>query len=127
MLDSKHAVMTAIGTTARLHALVSAGIENPALIARWRADPELLRGHGIEPSMVDLESLWRFAGLTVKVRHHALRSRSAQSAHRVGIEPERIADRGGAIEVSIGSIDSDVDAPRTRSRAAISATNVFGA
>lgn len=67
------AVMTATGNTARLHTVVSAGIENPALIARWRADPELLRGHGIEPSMVDLDSLWKFAGLTVKVRHHALR------------------------------------------------------
>lgn len=59
--------------TSRVHAVVSAGIENPALIARWRADPELLRGHGIEPSQVDLEALWRFAGLTVKVRHNGLR------------------------------------------------------
>lgn len=60
-------------TAARLHAVVSAGIANPALIARWRSDPELLRGHGIEPSTLDLDALWKFAGLTVKVRHHALR------------------------------------------------------
>jgi hypothetical protein len=60
-------------TAARLHAVVSAGIANPALIERWRSDPELLRGHGIEPSALDLDALWKFAALTVKVRHHALR------------------------------------------------------
>ena len=60
-------------TAARLHAVVSAGIANPALIARWRSDPELLRGHGIEPSTLDLDALWKFAALTVKVRHNALR------------------------------------------------------
>jgi hypothetical protein len=57
----------------RIHTLVAAGVDNPALIARWRAEPELLRGHGVEPSQVDLDALWRFAGLTVKVRHNALR------------------------------------------------------
>lgn len=57
----------------RIHAVLAAGVENPALIARWRAEPELLRGHGVEPSQVDLEALWRFAGLTLKVRHNALR------------------------------------------------------
>lgn len=57
----------------RIHAVVTAGIENPALISRWRANPELLRGQGIEPWMVDLDALWKFAGLTVKVRHNALR------------------------------------------------------
>jgi hypothetical protein len=57
----------------RIHAVLAAGVENPALIARWRADPELLRGHGVEPSQVDLDALWRFAGLTVKVRHNVLR------------------------------------------------------
>jgi hypothetical protein len=57
----------------RIHALVAAGVDNPALISRWRAEPELLRGHGVEPSQVDLDALWRFAGLTVKVRHNALR------------------------------------------------------
>jgi len=57
----------------RIHTVVAAGVDNPALIARWRAEPELLRGHGVEPSQIDLDALWRFAGLTVKVRHHALR------------------------------------------------------
>lgn len=53
--------------------MLAAGVDNPALITRWRAEPELLRGHGVEPSQVDLDALWRFAGLTVKVRHNALR------------------------------------------------------
>ena len=57
----------------RIHTVLAAGVDNPALIARWRAEPELLRGHGVEPSQVDLDALWRFAGLTAKVRHHALR------------------------------------------------------
>jgi hypothetical protein len=57
----------------RIHTVLAAGVDNPALIARWRAEPDLLRGHGVEPSQVDLDALWRFAGLTIKVRHHALR------------------------------------------------------
>lgn len=57
----------------RVHNVLAAGLENPALIARWRSDPELLRGHGVEPAQVDLEALWKFAGLTVKLRHHTLR------------------------------------------------------
>jgi hypothetical protein len=57
----------------QVHAVLAAGIENPALIARWRDQPELLRGHGVEPATVDLDGLWKFAGLTVKVRHNALR------------------------------------------------------
>ena len=60
-------------TPREVHTVLAAGIENPALIARWRAEPDLLRGHGIEPSQVDLDALWKFAGLTVKIRHNALR------------------------------------------------------
>ncbi|TMQ07946.1 MAG: hypothetical protein E6J90_41925 [Deltaproteobacteria bacterium] len=60
-------------TVRRVHAVLAAGIENPALIARWREEPDLLRDHGIDPSQVNLDALWKFAGLTVKVRHNALR------------------------------------------------------
>lgn len=60
-------------TVSRIHAVMTAGIDNPALITRWRANPELLRRQGVEPAAVDLDALWRFAGLTVKVRHNALR------------------------------------------------------
>jgi hypothetical protein len=60
-------------TLRRVHAVLSAGIDNPALIARWRAEPDLLRGHGIDPSQIDLDAMWRFAGLTVKLLHNGLR------------------------------------------------------
>ena len=57
----------------RVHAVLAAGVENPTLIASWRQDPELLRGHGIDPAEIDLDALWKFAGLTVKVRHNGIR------------------------------------------------------
>jgi hypothetical protein len=67
-------MIAAPGAGARqVHAVLAAGVENPALIARWRAQPELLRGHGVEPGEVDLDALWKFAGLTTKVRHNGLR------------------------------------------------------
>lgn len=78
----------------RIHAVLAAGVENPALIARWRAEPELLRGHGVEPSQVDLDALWKFAGLTVKVRHNALREELPASFRLMsiaGIEIELFA------------------------------------
>jgi hypothetical protein len=81
-------------TPARVHTVLAAGIENPALIARWRAEPDLLRGHGIEPSQVDLDALWRFAGLTVKVRHNALRDELPESFRLMavtGIDAELFA------------------------------------
>jgi hypothetical protein len=60
-------------TARKVHAVLAAGVENPALIARWRHEPELLRGYGVEPAEVDLDALWKFAGLTIKVRHNGLR------------------------------------------------------
>jgi len=57
----------------QVHAVLAAGVENPGLIARWRREPQLLRSYGIEPDTVDLDGLWKFAGLTVKVRHNAIR------------------------------------------------------
>jgi hypothetical protein len=60
-------------TARRVHAVLAAGVENPALIARWRDEPELLLRYGVEPAEVDLDALWKFAGLTIKVRHNALR------------------------------------------------------
>lgn len=60
-------------TTRFVHAMTAAAVEDPALIAQWRAEPGLLRAYGVEPHTVDLDALWRFAGLTVKLRHKALR------------------------------------------------------
>ncbi len=57
----------------QVHAVIAAGLQDPTLIARWRQDPELLRNCGVDPAVVDLDALWKFAGLTTKVRHNGLR------------------------------------------------------
>jgi hypothetical protein len=57
----------------QVHAVIAAGLENPALLARWRQEPNLLRQCGVDPEGVDLDALWKFAGLTTKVRHNGLR------------------------------------------------------
>ncbi|HSB11720.1 MAG TPA: hypothetical protein VLM38_19680 [Blastocatellia bacterium] len=58
----------------RVHAVIAAGLENPQLLARWRQEPELLRSCGVDPDEFDLDALWKFAGLTGKVRHNGLRA-----------------------------------------------------
>lgn len=57
-----------------MHAVIAAGLENPQLLARWRQEPDLLRSCGIAPEEIDLDALWKFAGLTAKVRHNGLRA-----------------------------------------------------
>jgi hypothetical protein len=57
-----------------VHSVIAAGLEHPELLARWRQEPELLRGFGIDPDSLDLNALWSFAGLTAKVRHNGLRA-----------------------------------------------------
>jgi hypothetical protein len=58
----------------RVHAVIAAGLEHPQLLARWRRDPEQLRLCGVDPDKVDLDALWKFAGLSAKVRHNGLRA-----------------------------------------------------
>jgi hypothetical protein len=60
-------------TASRVHAIVAAGLENPALLARWKQEPESLRAYGVDPAMFDLDALWKFAGLSAKVKHNGLR------------------------------------------------------
>ncbi|MBX3740452.1 MAG: hypothetical protein KF712_05640 [Akkermansiaceae bacterium] len=60
--------------TARLvHAVLAAGVHNPKLISHWREDPTLLAKQGIDPESMDLDALWKFSGLTIKVRHNGTR------------------------------------------------------
>lgn len=59
-------------TAARAQAVVAAGLARPELIAQWRRDPSMLRGYGLDPDTVDLDMLWKFAGLTLKIRHNPL-------------------------------------------------------
>jgi hypothetical protein len=60
-------------TARRVHAVLAAGVQNPDLIARWQKDPQFLLGQGIQPDTIDLAALWKFAGLTTKVRHNGVR------------------------------------------------------
>ena len=57
----------------KVHAVVAAGLQSPALIALWREDPNQLLKCGIEPESFDFDALQKFAGLTAKVRHNGLR------------------------------------------------------
>ncbi len=57
----------------RVHAIVAAGLENPELLARWKREPESLRAYGVDPAAFDLDAIWKFAGLTAKVKHNGLR------------------------------------------------------
>ena len=57
----------------KVHAVIAAGLQSPALITRWREDPNQLRKCDIEPESFDLDALQKFAGLTTKVRHNGLR------------------------------------------------------
>jgi hypothetical protein len=78
----------------RVHSVMAAGLENPGLIARWRREPELLRDRGVEPHELDLDALWKFAGLTAKVRHNGLRADlplSFRLLHVAGLEIEVFA------------------------------------
>jgi hypothetical protein len=57
----------------RVHAVLAAGVENPTLISEWRAEPARLVRLGIDPECLDLDALWKFSGLTIKVRHNGVR------------------------------------------------------
>jgi hypothetical protein len=77
-----------------VHAVLAAGVQSPELIARWQEDPQLLLVHGVEPGTLDLTALWKFAGLTVKVRHNGLREGfplTFRLLHVAGLEIEVFA------------------------------------
>jgi hypothetical protein len=58
----------------RVHAVIAAGLENPQLLTLWRREPNQLLSYGVELAELDLNALWKFAGLTAKVRHNGLRT-----------------------------------------------------
>jgi hypothetical protein len=60
-------------SASRVHAIVAAALENPALLARWKQEPESLRVYGVDPAAFDLDAIWKFAGLSAKVKHNGLR------------------------------------------------------
>ncbi|HEX8178054.1 MAG TPA: hypothetical protein VF525_00785 [Pyrinomonadaceae bacterium] len=78
----------------RVHAVIAAGLEHPHLLARWQREPDLLRRCGVEPDALDLDALWKFAGLTAKVRHNGLRADlplTFRLLHVAGLEIEVFA------------------------------------
>jgi len=58
----------------QVHAVIAAALKQPELLARWQENPESLRACGVDPDAIDLAALWKFAGLTTKVRHNGLRA-----------------------------------------------------
>lgn len=64
---------------ARVHAVLVAGVDDPRRIAQWRDEPESLARLGVVPGALDLDTLHKFAGLAVKVRHNNLRAEFALS------------------------------------------------
>jgi hypothetical protein len=58
----------------RIHSVIAAGLSDPALLARWRQSPELLTREQVDPAQLDLDALWRFAGLAEKIRCNPCRS-----------------------------------------------------
>ena len=61
-------------SASRVHAIMAAGVENPALLARWQQEPDLLRSYGVDPAEFDLDAISKFAGLSAKVKHNGLRA-----------------------------------------------------
>jgi hypothetical protein len=64
---------------ARVHAVLVAGVDDPRRIAQWRDEPAALERLGVAPDALDLDTLHKFAGLAVKVRHNNLRAEFALS------------------------------------------------
>ena len=92
----------------RVHAIVAAGLENPELLARWKREPESLRAYGVDPAAFDLDAIWKFAGLTAKVKHNGLRFDLPLTFRRI-----REAMRGDAL--LIGAVSGGDTLPQLRS------------
>ena len=58
----------------QVHAVIAAVLKKPGLLARWKQEPDILRECGVDPDLIDIDALWKFAGLTTKVRHNGLRA-----------------------------------------------------
>ena len=56
------------------HTIIAAGVSDPQLLAQWRRDPAALSRLGVDPNALNIEALWKFAGLITKIRHNSLRS-----------------------------------------------------
>jgi hypothetical protein len=79
----------------QVHAVIAAGLKDPDLLARWKQEPELLRQWGVDPETIDIEALWKFAGLSTKVRHNGLRADLPQTFRLLSVAGLEIEVFGG--------------------------------
>lgn len=56
-----------------VYSILAAGLNHPDRILEWQDQPDFLRNRGVVPDSLDLEALWKFAGVAAKVRHNGLR------------------------------------------------------
>ncbi len=93
------------------HRWVAAGLADPALLARWRRDPESLRETGLRPGELDLDALWMFAGLSEKVKHTGCRAHlqlTFRLLNKLGLEIDVFAEyAASAIERRRGRLSVD--------------------
>ena len=97
----------------QVHAVMAAALSNPQLIERWRQDPESLREHGLAPEELDLNALWKFAGLAVKIRHNGLRGELPWTFRLLGVlglEAEVFASYGSFLAKEGIALGQSVDA-----------------
>lgn len=99
----------------RVHAVIAAGLANPALIARWREQPERLAALGVDPGAFDLQALEKFAGLALKIRHNGLRGDlpwTFRLLEVAGLEIEVFVAYASS-RASTGALLGDTDEART--------------
>jgi hypothetical protein len=80
------------------HRWIAAALADPALLSRWRRDPEALREAGLGPGELDVEALWRFAGLSEKVKHNGCRTHlplTFRLLNRLGLEIDAFSHLAG--------------------------------
>jgi hypothetical protein len=56
-----------------VYSILAAGLNHPDKILQWQDHSDFLQERGVSPDSLDLEALWKFAGVAAKVRHNGLR------------------------------------------------------
>jgi hypothetical protein len=60
-------------SASQVHGVIAAAIDNPRLLKSWLEHPDALREFGIDPCDIDLPAVWKFAGMSTKLRYNNLR------------------------------------------------------
>jgi hypothetical protein len=100
----------------RVHAVIAAALENPQLLTLWQREPNLLTDCGVDPDQCDLNAIWKFAGLTAKVRHNGLRADlplTFRLLNVAGLEIEVFASYA-SFRTSVGGRYGDTSESRTQ-------------